>query len=89
MGSGRNYPPRMMRAFAERNWSLVQLTGLLRSHEVGARRRGCCTHLLYRCPALFNFGITRQRRISPVPGLLRQSGAIRFRAEFAVADQRL
>ena len=28
-------------------WSLVQLTGLLRSHEVGAGRRGCCTDLLY------------------------------------------
>lgn len=37
--------------------SLVQLTGLLRSYEVGARRRGCCTYLLYCCPALLNLGI--------------------------------
>jgi hypothetical protein len=28
-------------------WSLVQFTGLLRSYEVGAGRRGCCTSLLY------------------------------------------
>jgi len=28
-------------------WSLAQLTDLLRSYEVGAGRRGCCTYLLY------------------------------------------
>lgn len=28
-------------------WSLVQLTDLLRSYDVGAGRRGCCTYLLY------------------------------------------
>ena len=32
-------------------WSLAQLTGLLRSYEVGARRTGCCPYLLYDpCP---------------------------------------
>ena len=40
-----------------RCWSLVQLTGLLRSYEVGTGRRGCCTYLLYCRPALLNFGI--------------------------------
>jgi hypothetical protein len=35
-------------------WPLVQLTGLLRSHEVGAGQRGCCTYLLYRSSALLN-----------------------------------
>jgi hypothetical protein len=30
--------------------SLVQFRGLLRSYEVGAGWRGCCTYLLYRCP---------------------------------------
>ena len=30
-----------------RYWSLVQLTGLLRSYQIGAGRRGCCTYLLY------------------------------------------
>ena len=39
--------------------SLVQLTGLHWSYEVGARRRGCCTYPLYRRPALFNFGIIK------------------------------
>jgi hypothetical protein len=39
--------------------SLVQLTGLLWSYEVGARRRGCCTYPLYRRPALLNFGIIK------------------------------
>ena len=29
-------------------WWLMQLTGLLRSYEVGAGRRGCCTYLLLR-----------------------------------------
>ena len=33
-------------------WSLVQLTGLLRSYEVGAGRRGCCTCLLYRAKTM-------------------------------------
>ena len=33
-------------------WSLVQLTGLSRSYEVGAGRRGCCTYLLYCCRVL-------------------------------------
>ena len=37
--------------------SLVQLTGLLRSYEVGAGRIGCCTYLLYCPSALLNFGI--------------------------------
>lgn len=36
---------------------VVQLTGLLRSHEVGAGRIGCCTYLLYCPSALLNFGI--------------------------------
>jgi hypothetical protein len=31
--------------------SLVQLMGLLLSYEVGARRRGCCTYLLYHTPS--------------------------------------
>ena len=31
-------------------WSLVQFTGLSRSYEVGAGRRGCCTYLLYCIP---------------------------------------
>jgi hypothetical protein len=31
-------------------WSLVQLMGLVRSYEVSAGRRGCCTYLLYLYP---------------------------------------
>ncbi len=35
-----------------RYWSLVQLTGLSWSYEVGAGRRGCCTYPLYCCRRL-------------------------------------
>jgi hypothetical protein len=44
-----------------RYWSLVQLTGLLRSYEVSAGQSGCCTHLLYHSLALLNFGISESR----------------------------
>jgi hypothetical protein len=37
--------------------SLVQLTGLFRSYEVGAGRGGCCIYLLYCRPAVLKFGI--------------------------------
>jgi hypothetical protein len=37
--------------------SLTQLTGLLRSYEVGAGRRGCCTYLLYCHLAVLKVGI--------------------------------
>ena len=36
---------------------LVQLTGLLRSHEIDAGRRGCCTYPLYRSSAHLSFDI--------------------------------
>jgi hypothetical protein len=38
--------------YGSQYWSLAQLTSLLRSYEVGAGRRGCCT-LLYRRPVLY------------------------------------
>ena len=47
-----------------RSGSLVQLTGLLQSYEVGAGRRGCCTNLLYCRPALLNFGIRAAEDLS-------------------------
>lgn len=68
--------------------SLVQLTGLLRSHEVGAGRIGCCTYLLYSV-RLSTTLASRRRRISPVPGLLRQSGANALYGQACRADRRV
>ena len=45
-----------------RQWSLPQVESLLWSHEVGAGRIGCCTHLLY--PADWPLPVSRDSRSS-------------------------
>jgi hypothetical protein len=44
--------------------------------------------MLY-CRLAFLNSAARKHRISPVPGLLRQSGANCYTAEFVVADQQV